>query len=71
MVIATVIMAYYSLALIVWCMKLTLNMFIKVLVKTRIWFSNYLAKSKLYDILNKLVVRKMKDEVKPNVCLFW
>ena len=46
-------------------------MFIKVLVKTRIRFSNYLAKSKLYDILNKLVVRKMKDEVKPNVCLFW
>ena len=44
---------YYSLILIVSCIKLKLKI---------IYFSNYSTKSKHYDDSNKLVVCNMKDE---------
>ena len=48
---------YYSQSLIVECMKLKLNMSIKILA-----FNNYSIKSKYYDNSNKLRVGKMIDK---------
>ena len=55
----------YSQTLIVYCMKLKLNMSMKILcliIKEMFDFSNYSTKSKCHDDSNKLVIGKMKDE---------
>ena len=54
---------HYSLILIVSCMKLKPKMFIEILlrIKEMFDFSNYSAKSKIYDHSNKSVCGKMKE----------
>ena len=45
-------------------MKLKLKMFMKILVRTKLFnFSNYLAKSRYCDDSHRLVVGKMKEEM--------
>ena len=54
---------YYSLTLIVWCMKLTEDVFEDFSKHKEIFdFSNYSAESKCHNNSNKLVAGKMKDE---------
>ena len=53
----------YLPTLIVWCIKLKLKMFKDFRKDKKMFnFSNYSLKSKFYIDLNKLVVKKLKDE---------
>ena len=54
---------YSSLTLIVWCIKLKLKMFRKILVRIKKWLISVIVQveSNYYDS-NKLVVGKMKDK---------
>ena len=54
---------YSSLTLIVWCIKLKLKMFRKILVRLKKWLISVIVQveSNYYDS-NKLVVGKMKDK---------
>ena len=59
---------YYSLTLIVSCMKLKSKTFIGILVRTKkylilVIIQQLLFKSKLYDGSNKVVVLKMKEHI--------
>ena len=55
---------YYSLTLIVRCMKLKLKMFMKILVKTKKCLILVIAQlSQSIDDLNKLVLGKIKNKI--------
>ena len=55
---------YYSLILIVRCMKLKLKMFMKILVKTKKCLILVIAQlSQSIDDLNKLVLGKIKNKI--------
>ena len=55
---------YYSLTPTVWCVKLKLEILMKILIRRKkmLDFSNYSIKSKFYNHPNKLVAFKIKVE---------
>ena len=54
--------SYYSQTLIVYCMRLKLNMSIKILAAMKKCLILVIIMPKYYDDSNKLVIAKMKDE---------